>query len=168
VTVSRAATCESDFMLKNLPLFLARFSLSYFKEDSCIEYFINKLDSIETISSALIFSYNSSRKDLHISRFYPELYVLSDSKYLSAACFYLLIHHCAESYSLDDTCCISLETVQKISNSFYSKLGDFNFKVNKYGLGNVVELVSGIIRSSVDTSMIKAHIYQPGEIPFMK
>jgi hypothetical protein len=155
-------------MLTNIPLFLRRFSLSYFKEDSCIEYFISKRFSDETISSSLIFSYNAIKKDLHVSRFYPDLYPLSNSKYMSAACFYLLIHHCAESYSLDDSCRISLETVPMIGDGFYRKLGDFSFHENKSGLGNVVELVSKIIRVSVDTSMIKEHIFRLGEIPFLK
>lgn len=159
---------ESEFMLKHIPLLLERFSLSFFKEMACVEYFIDERSSAETISTAIIFSYNPLKKDLHVSRFHPELYARANSKYLSAACFYLLIHHCAEAYALDDTCHISLETVQNISNRFYLKLGDFNFSVNRHGVGNVVELVSGVIRSSVDTSMIKAHIYQTGEIPFLK
>lgn len=168
VDPSITARPESNFMLENIPLFFERFSLTYFREDSCIEYFINRRRSVDIISSALIFSYNPQKKDLHVSRFHPELYVRSNSKYLSAACFYLLIHHCAAVFALDDTCHISLETVQKVSDSFYQKLGDFNFSVCKHGLGNVVELVSDIIRSSVDTRMIKTHIYPPDEIPFMK
>jgi hypothetical protein len=168
VNVSITARSESDFMLTNIPLFFERFSLSYYKEGSCIEYFINKRHSSDIISSALIFAYNLQKKDLHVSRFHPELYLLSNSKYLSAVCFYLLIHHCAAVFTLDNTCHISLETVQKVSDSFYKKLGDFSFNVSKHRLGNVVELASGIIRSSVDTSMIKTHIYRSDEVPFMK
>lgn len=155
-------------MLKNISLFFKRFSLSYYREGSCIEYFINKRYTTDTISSALILSYNSLRKDLHVSRFNPELYLLPNSKYLSATCFYLLIHHCVDVFTLDGSCHISLETVQNISDSFYMKLGDFNFIVSKHGVGNVVELDSRIIKSTVDTSMIREHIFQPGEIPFMK
>jgi hypothetical protein len=159
---------ESNFMLKNTPLFFERFSLSYYREDSCIEYFINGRSTSNTISSALILSYCSPQNDLHVSRFHPELYLLPNSKYLSATCFYLLIQHCALVFTLADNFHISLETVQKVSDSFYRKLGDFNFIESKHGLGNVVELISNVNRSTVDTSMIKLHIYQPGEIPFMK
>jgi len=162
------ARSESNFMLTNIPLFFERFSLSYFKEDSCVEYFISKRHTSDTISSSLVLSYNLQKKDLHVSRFHPELYLLSNSKYLSAVCFYLLIHHCAAVFKLDDTCHISLETVQKISDSFYKKLSDFNFIVSKHSVGDVVELISCIVRSSVDLSMIKTHIYQPDEIPFLK
>lgn len=168
MNVAITARPVSNFMLTNIPLFFERFSLSYFKECSCIEYFIHTRHSSDTISSALILSYNLQKNDLHVSRFHPELYLLSNSKYLSAVCFYLLIHHCAAVFKLDNTCHISLETVQKISDGFYKKLGDFNFIASRNSLGDVVELISGIINSSVDTSMIKTHIYKPDEIPFMK
>jgi len=159
---------ESKFILTNVSLFLQRFTLSYFKEGLCIEYFINKCNSTELVPSSLIFSYNPVKKDLHISRFYPDLFHQPNSKYMSAACFYLLIHHCADSYSLDDTCYISLETVPIISEGFYKKLKDFDFYINKFGLGDSVELISHITRLPVNTSMIRKHVFQEGEIPFLK
>ena len=165
---SPAKRAESRFLIMNIPLFFRRFDLSYFKEGACVEYFINRHLSEETISSSLIFSYNRMAKDLHVSRFYPELYLQSESKYLSAVCFYLLIQHCAASYALDDACHISLETVPNVSESFYKKLRDFDFHVDKSGLGNVVELVSDINPLPVDTSMIREHVFQEGEIPFLK
>ena len=163
-----AKSLESTFMLKNIPLFFERFGLSYYTEGSCIEYFISNLFSSETISSALIISYSPLNKNLHVSRFYPELYLLPNAKYLSAACFYLLIQHCADIFAIDDKSHISLETVQKVSDSFYRKLGDFNFIVSKYGVGNVVELISGINIAAADTSRISVRICEPGEIPFLK
>ncbi len=159
---------ESKFMRENVPLLLGRFTLSYFKEGPCIEYFISRRFSTETISSDLIFSFNPGRKDLHVSRFYPELYRECNSRFLSAACFYLLIHHCAEAYNLDDLCHISLETVPAVNDEFYGRLKDFNFHVHKRGLGNVVELVSDLINSTIDTNMIGEHVFGEGEIPFLK
>jgi hypothetical protein len=155
-------------MTTNAARFLEHFALSYFQEGSCIEYFINRPLSEEVISSALIFSYNATAKDLHVSRFYPELHHLADSKYMSAACFYLLIHHCATCYGMDDSCHISLETVPEVCNCFYAKLKDFNFHIHKRGLGNVVELTSDLCRSTVDTHMIQARMHQDGAVPFMK
>lgn len=87
---------------------------------------------------------------------------------MSAVCFYLLIHHCAETYTLDDSFHISLETVPEVNEMFYCKLNDFNFHVKQNCLGNVVELNSDIVRMPVDTSMISEHVFQDGEIPFMK
>ena len=157
----------SKFLIENGALFFQRFSLSFYREAFCIEYFIHRRFSDETISSSLVFSYNSSIRDLHVSKFYPELYMQSDSKYMSAVCFCFLINHCAETFSLDESCHISLETVPEISDGFYKKLRDFNFHVNKKGLGNVVELFSDIPRFHIDTSMIKKHRFRSGEIPFM-
>jgi hypothetical protein len=158
----------SDFIRKNVALFLRRYALSFHRENFCIEYFIKRLGSAETISYSLVFSYRPTAKDLHVSKFHPELYRQPNSKYLSAACFYLIIHHCADGFSLDDTCHISLETVPMIYESFYRRLRDFNFQIVKYGLGNVVKLISGIIRLQVDTSMIKAHVFGENETPFLK
>jgi hypothetical protein len=165
---SRQKRSESPFMLTNVPRFLSQFTLSYLKEGSCIEYFINRRSRPEPVSSALILSFNPGAKDLHVSRFYPELYRESGTKYMSAACFYLLIHHCAECYSLDNSCHISLETVPRVSECFYRKLIDFNFHVIKHGLGNVVELVSDLIRLPVNTRMIREIAFGEGEVPFLK
>ena len=159
---------ESIFMHRHIPLFLARFDLSYYREGACIEYFLRSLLTAETISTALIICYNPSNKDLHVSRFYPEINPLPNSKYLSAACFYLMIQHCAGLLHLDDTCHVSLETVRQVSDRFYRRLGDFDFHVHRRMIGDVVELTSGIIVTTVDTSMIHAHQCEPGEIPFMK
>lgn len=155
-------------MLKNIPLFFERFGLSYFREGACIEFFINPSNSPDIISSALILSYDARKKDLHVSRFYPELYRLPDSKYMSATCFYLLVQHCINVFVLDDASHISLETIEETSDRFYRKLGDFNFTVIKHGLGSVVEMMSGIMKPHLDTSMITVHIYGSGEIPFLK
>ncbi len=159
---------ESEFILENAPLLLGRFTLSYFMEGPCIEYFIGRRFSTETISSDLIFSFSPARKDLHVSRFYPELCHECNSRFLSAACFYLLIHHCARTYRLDELCHISLETVPAVSDEFYGRLKDFNFHIHKRGLGNVVELVSDLFHSAIDTSMIEEHVFGEGEIPFLK
>ncbi|RJP81862.1 MAG: hypothetical protein C4522_03780 [Desulfobacteraceae bacterium] len=159
---------ESKFMLANGPLFNSRFAISYFRESSCIEYFIKNRISSETISSSLVFSYNPTKKDLHVSRFYPELYLQSAPRYMSSVCFGFLINHCAEIYCLDGACHISLETVPTVCDNFYRKLKDFNFHVIKYGLGNVVELESDINRLFLDTSLIMKHIYGEDEVPFMK
>ncbi len=168
MNLSSKMRAESTFMLSNVPLFLKRFTLSYFKEGTCIEYFINDRSTEEMISYALIFSCNPVTGDLHVSRFYPEIYLQSDARYLSAVCFYLLIHHCADAYALDESSHITLETVPAISGSFYRKLKDFNFREANAGLGNVVHLTSDMIRLPVDTSMIKQQLCAEEDIPFLK
>ena len=158
---------ESPFIRRNLDLLLRRFALTYNREDFCLEYFILRQNSREIISHSLVFSYNPAIRDLHVSRFHPCLYVETDSKYLSAACFYLLIHHCANMFFLDDSCRISLETVPQIYETFYHRLKDFSFAIGNRGLGNVVGLVSAITRSGVDTSMIEKHVFPNGETAFL-
>jgi hypothetical protein len=151
----------------NVPRFLSRFLLSYHREDTCIEYFIKNTDSSETLSQALILSYNASMRDLHVSRFHPELFRQTNSKYMSAACFYLLIHHCAVTYFLDNACHISLETTPDIYDAFYGRLKDFNFHIHKHGLGKVVELMSDFRPLGVDVSMIRPCIADGNDIPFL-
>jgi hypothetical protein len=45
-----------------------------------------------------------------------------DSKYLSAACFYLLTHHFGNVFHLDKTYNIFLETIPATYDRFFSKL----------------------------------------------
>ena len=159
---------KSKFMLKHIPVFLERFFIEYYKEGSCIEYFVNDRKTGTTISSSIVLAFNLLKNDLHVSRFHPELYPEINSKYMSAVCFYLTIQHSTASFSLNNTCHISLETIPAIGDGFYKKLKDFNFHVSKYGLGDVVELVSDISRCSIDTSIIKEHIFSSGETPFLR
>jgi hypothetical protein len=142
--------------------------IDYYREGPCSEYFVSEKVSGSIISSSIILSYNPLKRDLHVSRFHPGLYLEKSSKYMSAVCFYLTIQHCIKSYSLHCNCHISLETVPSISDDFYKKLKDFNFHVNRSGLGGVVELESDIVVYIVDTSMIENHVFQLDEIPFVK
>ena len=165
---SRDIQIESDFMFKYIPIFWKRFGIKYYREDFCIEFFVNERTTGSTISSSIVLSYNPSKEDLHVSRFHPELYLEPNSKYMSAVCFYLIIQHSSGLFSVPNACHISLETLPFIYDVFYKKLKEFNFHINRYRLGNVVELVSNISKYSMDTKMIIENIYSPGEIPFMK
>ena len=159
---------ESVFMRTHVPLLLQRFSLSCHRETSCIEYFINRCGSPDCISSSLVFCYNAVRRDLHVSRFHPELCHEPESKYLSAACFYLMVHHCARIYDMPEGGHISLETVPTVSDRFYLRLRDFNFHVVRFDLGNVVLLESDLVSLPVDTGMIAAHVFRGDELPFLR
>jgi len=159
---------ESGFMFKYIPIFFQRFRLEYYREEYCIEFFVNEKTTGNTISASIVLSYNPSNDELHVSRFHPELYLEPDSKYMSAVCFYLIIQHSSGIFSVTSACHISLETVPYICDEFYKKLKDFNFYINRRGLGNVVELESDMRKYATDTSMIIEHIYGPSEIPFMK
>ena len=154
-------------MQKYIPVFLQRYFIDYYREGPCSEYFVGKRVSGSIISSSIILSYNPLKYDLHVSRFHPGLYLEINSKYMSAVCFFLTIQHCIRSYSLNSACHISLETVPSISDEFYKKLKDFNFHVNRSGLGDVVELESDIVVYPVNTNIIEGHVFTSDEIPFM-
>lgn len=154
-------------MTTHVPPFLDRFGLTFFREDSCIEYFLTEIGSMTLISYSLVLSYSRTANRLHVSRFHPELFLQPASRYMSAVCFYLMIHHCAAEYNLDDASCISLETRPDIHARFYRRLKDFNFHIDKKGLGDVVELVSEFRLLPVDTTMIKASVFSADESPFL-
>lgn len=87
---------------------------------------------------------------------------------MSAACFYLLIQHCAQTFSVDDSCRITLETVPVTSDGFYCRLKDFHFHVTRHGLGNTVELESDLIRTPIHKDVLKKHMFEEGKLPFMR
>lgn len=95
-----------------------------------MEYTIHSIESSQEISKALAFSMETVSSSVYVSRFYPEIYRQLNCKYLSAACFYLLIHHAALCFELPDHCSVNLETDRNVFNTFYAKLNDFDFHVH--------------------------------------
>ena len=161
----KLASIESPFMKHNIPRLLDRYDLSYYKEDDCVEYFITEKGTAEQMSYAIVFSLNRHSKEIHVSRFCPELYKQIESKFLSAACFYLLIHHFAGIYHLDKGYSISLETRPATFERFFSRLKDFNLR-NKVQLGETVAVLGDYSTSDVDTSMIEKKIIEDGDLAF--
>jgi hypothetical protein len=157
---------ESEFMKRNVPRLLDRFDISYFKEENCIEYFITDKGTEAEISFMIVLSLDTISKEIHVSRFYPELYKQDNARYLSAACFYLVIHHFAHVYDLDDHYNISLDTLPATFEKFFSRLGDFDFHVEGIKLCKTAELLSKFIPLDVNTSMIKKKIIESQDVPF--
>ncbi|WP_166405008.1 hypothetical protein [Desulfonema ishimotonii] len=120
-----------------------------------MEYFISRVASSEQISHSLLIVFDKPANNIHIAKFYPELYREKDSKYLSAACLYLIIQHFGHEYLLDDKSEITLDTRTEIFENFYHRLNDFNFHICRRGVGRAIELVSDFHQSSFDTSMIR-------------
>lgn len=81
------------------------------------------------ISKNLVVSHDLFSGSLYISKFYPEIFREVNCKYLSAACFYLIVHHAANIFCLSDNCCVNLETETAVYDNFYSRLNDFDFKI---------------------------------------
>ncbi|MFH1156725.1 MAG: YkgJ family cysteine cluster protein [Pseudomonadota bacterium] len=144
----------SPFMMTHIPDFLQRFSLSYFREVSCIEYYLKTKGKEDPISRSLTLSHDVFAKSLCVSKFYPEIYKEDAPKYHSAVCFYLILHHAAQQFHLYGNSRIQLETRVQVFDSFYSRLLDFDFSVqHRRGLDNY-GIQGKFHGETVDTTMI--------------
>lgn len=121
-----------------IPLLERRFSLSYLRDDTCIEYFLDSRERHEQISKNLILSRDVRKQGLYVSKFYPELFRETASRYLSAACFYLMVHHAAHEFRLRDGCPVWLETDTGVFKAFYAKLPEFGFHISCARVGGQV------------------------------
>ena len=161
------ASKESNFAKKNVARLLSRYDLSYYKEDKCISYFITDKTTNEEISYAIVFSLNRDSRELHVSRFCPELYKQVASKYLSAACFYLLIHHFGNIYHLGKDYSINLDTLTSTYNAFFSRLKDFTLRMKGPKCSKATEVLGKYPVLNVNTSMIVKKTKVDEEIPFL-
>ncbi len=120
---------ENTFLTRQMPRLLDRFSLFFEQDETCIEYALCLRQTGKQVSRSLILSHEIFSGSIYVSRFYPELYRELSCKYLSAACFYMLVHHAAEQFHLKDNCRVNLETDTEVFQRFYAKLNDFQFKI---------------------------------------
>ena len=157
----------SDFAKETLPVLLSRFDFLFFQENTCVEYFIRKKGSKKEISQALVFSLNTTSKQINVSRFYPELHKQTGCKYLSAACFYLLAHHFASIYHLPKDYPICLETQLATFRQFYSKLKDFYLRVEWVELCKTAHVCGKYPGLKIDISHIKEKVLNGKETPFL-
>jgi hypothetical protein len=149
---------ESDFTRKHVQRLLSDYTIAYSRGDHGNEYFISSKQTQKRISYALKLIYYSPENRLHVSKFCPMLFRQPDSKNLSAACFYLLIHHFASNYPTDGIRGISLKTDQRTFEKFYARLKEFDFYIYKEGLGDTVEIHSNYTPRPADTSMIEERL----------
>ena len=161
------ASIESDFAKKNVARLLSRYKLAYYKEDKCIEYIITDKTTHEQVSYAIVFSLNRDSKDLHVSRFCPELYKQIESKYISVACFYLLIHHFGNIFHLGKDYSISLDTFTATYKTFFSRLKDFDLRMKGLKGSKTAKVLGKYPVLNVDTSMIVKKTTGNEEIPFL-
>jgi hypothetical protein len=117
------------FMETQVKRLLERYFLTCTREDTCMEYFLWDVKTRDLVSLNLILSHDRFSRGIYISKFYPQLFLTHDCRFLSAACFYLLVHHSAGVFNLTDHCRVSLETEFAVYEEFYSRLADFHFRI---------------------------------------
>lgn len=150
-------TKDLTFLAIHIPELLERFSLSYEKDQTCIEYFLFSKEKLTEISRSLIVSHEIFSQSLYVSKFYPEIYRELNCKYLSAACFYLMAHHAIRQFHLCDNCCVNLEAEDMVFDAFYSRLDDFDFKVKHNRPSNRVYVRGKYHEIPFSTKMISNH-----------
>lgn len=146
----------SEFIEREVARLLERFVLAFQREDRCIEYFISRRATREPVSRALVLSHAAFTNRIHVSRFYPELIRQADSKYLSAACFFLMIHHFGQFFHLDRTSAIDLETQVEVFERFYARLPEFPFRLRRTFPGENCEILCPYAPLCVDTAAVKS------------
>jgi hypothetical protein len=122
----------SPFMEIQVKRLLARYFLTFARQDTCMEYFLWDVKTRNLVSLNLILSHDRFSKGMYISKFYPRLFMECEPRFLSAACFFLMVHHSAGVFDLADHCRISLETEEKVFDHFYSRLIDFHFTITRH------------------------------------
>ena len=162
----QAAGPASEFIQKTIPRFLARYTIRYLAEGDCIEYFLTDKKTNDEISQNLVISLNRFARQIEIIRFYPELNQQPGTKYFSAVCFFLLVHHFARHHGISNNYKIFVRTQPEIFTRFYKSLIDFNF-YPKFEIANTIDLLSDFTKTDVDTSIINEKILAPNELGFM-
>jgi hypothetical protein len=153
---------QADFIKEKVGLLLSRYQLSCAIEDSRIEYFLTELDSENEVSFDIVLALNQFAKHIHVCKFYPNLSQRQDSKYLSAACFYLLVHHFGQNFRLGADYKIFLQTRVAVYEKFYASLRDFEFKITREGQGENVDVLS--IYRPLQTAVAEIRIQGPAQI----
>ena len=131
-------SANAAFLTTHVPELESRFELSYYQDDSCVEYFLDARGTGRHVSQNLILSWDSRCMGVYVSKFYPQLFLEASSKYLSAACFYLLVCHAVHLFHLKDECPVWLETDAQVFQRFYGKLKEFGFFIHRSRVGERV------------------------------
>lgn len=145
----------SAFMVSHLPEFFDRFGINYTIDGPQLEYFVYDIMNSLDISCSLTLNFDEAAGQINFMTFYPGIFQQKGCRYLSAVCFFLVIHHFANFQHIGPGCRILFNTRQGIFDAFYAHLKDFNFSVLAYGEEDRVDVQSLFMPLSIDTSMIK-------------
>jgi len=146
--------CGSSFMEIHVPAFFKRFCLSYKRDGECIEYFLYSKEKKQDISTSLIVSHDVYAKAINVSKFYPEIYKEALPRYMSAVCFFMMMHHAATLFDIHCDCRICLETRSNVFKSFYERLKDFDFVIHQHRISDNCNVRGCYHDFPVETAMI--------------
>jgi len=145
----------SAFIREKIAALLERYAITYSADGGRLEYEITDRVSREPVSFALVLAHNTFARQLQVCKFYPGLGRKPGNRYLSAACLFLLIQHAGQQFQLTADHRIFLQCRAPVFNDFYSRLGDFSFRVTRAIQGDNVEVTSPYQAMRLDTSMIQ-------------
>jgi len=144
----------SDFMASHLPEFFEHFGIDYTIDGPQSEYFVFNIKDHLDISCSLTLNFDEAAAQINFMTFYPGIFLQKGCRYLSAVCFFLVIHHFANFHHIGPGCRIFFNTRQGVFDTFYAHLNDFNFLILACGEEDRVDVQSLFIPLVIDTSMI--------------
>jgi len=144
----------SAFMATHLPEFFDHFGIDYTIDGPQLEYFVyNRKDHLD-ISCSLTLNFDEAAGQINFMTFYPGIFLQKGCRYLSAVCFFLVLHHFANFHHVGAGCRIFFNSRQKVFDTFYALLQDFDFQVLAHGEEDRVDIQSIFMPLAIDTSMI--------------
>ncbi|MDD5457155.1 MAG: hypothetical protein PHV30_08995 [Candidatus Margulisbacteria bacterium] len=121
-----------NFIYNKIKLFNTSYLLRAWIEDNkekSILYVMSDKVTGQITANDMMILYDEKEKAIKVQTFYPNLHTKPNSKGLSAACFYILLHHFAEyfNYPAGTKIWAVMTEGDKAFEKFYSKLRDFKF-----------------------------------------
>ena len=163
MNTKKPGTGCSAFMASHLPEFFDRFGINYTIDGPQLEYFVYDIKDHLDISCSLTLSFDKAAEQINFMTFYPGIFQQKECRYLSAVCFFLVIHHFANFHHIGPGCQILFNTRQGLFDTFYSHLKDFNFHVMACGEEDRIDVRSLFIPMATDTSMISERAFADEE-----
>jgi hypothetical protein len=155
----------SAFMVSHLPDFFDRFGISYTIDGSQFEYYVYEKKTGLDISCSLTLSFDAAAGQINVMTFYPGLCLQQTPRYLSAVCFFVVMHHFGNFHHLGPGCEILINTRKGVFDTFYAQLQDFDFHILASGEEDRVDIQSCLLPLAMDTSMVgqRALVDEDGE-----
>lgn len=145
----------SPFMQAQIPRLLKRFCLVCHAEDCCMHYALQRREDGKEISKELTLSINAFSHEIHVSKFYPELYRETRCHYLSAACLFLMTQHFGHFYGLDEGWGLYLDAEPSVFEDFYAKLQDFDFHTEQSARMGTLAVRAHYVPFEVETEVVQ-------------